>query len=204
MLAIYRENGETEDDGENEHAGENEDNSANEDEDNGENEDNEGSVEDNQESLHENIEEPVAKDNADFLFLNREDFDDDGEGTNAPRTSTPITTIQARTLPGTIRSTPQRANTLQHLSPAKPDRMFPGTQNFPYTLVGKGTGEEWTTIRHFKIFWVAGIWKHQKREEKLNPEMCTLVEQIPGAIFQGGGLRSTTFVIIYQNVLLGL
>ena len=31
-----------------------------------------------------------------------------------------------------------------------------------------------------------------------------LVEQIPGAIFQGGGLRSTTFVIIHQNVRLGL
>ena len=31
-----------------------------------------------------------------------------------------------------------------------------------------------------------------------------IVEQIPGAIFQGGGLRSTTFVIIYQNVRLGL
>ena len=31
-----------------------------------------------------------------------------------------------------------------------------------------------------------------------------LVEQISGAIFQGGGLRSTTFVSIYQNVRIGL
>ena len=31
-----------------------------------------------------------------------------------------------------------------------------------------------------------------------------IVEQIPGAIFQGGGLMGTTFVIIYQNVRLGL
>ena len=31
-----------------------------------------------------------------------------------------------------------------------------------------------------------------------------IVEQIPGAIFQRGGLRSTTFVIIYQNVRLSL
>ena len=30
------------------------------------------------------------------------------------------------------------------------------------------------------------------------------VEQISGAIFQGGGLRSTTFVSIYQNVRIGL
>ena len=32
----------------------------------------------------------------------------------------------------------------------------------------------------------------------------TNVEQISGAIFQGGGLRSTTFVSIYQNVRIGL
>ena len=31
-----------------------------------------------------------------------------------------------------------------------------------------------------------------------------LVEQIPWASFQGGGLRSTTFVAIYQNVRLDL
>ena len=31
-----------------------------------------------------------------------------------------------------------------------------------------------------------------------------IVEQISGAIFQGGGLRSTTFVSIYQNVRIGL
>ena len=31
-----------------------------------------------------------------------------------------------------------------------------------------------------------------------------IVEQIPWASFQGGGLRSTTFVDIYQNVRLGL
>ena len=31
-----------------------------------------------------------------------------------------------------------------------------------------------------------------------------LVEKIPGALFQGGGLRSTTFVIINQNVRLSL
>ena len=31
-----------------------------------------------------------------------------------------------------------------------------------------------------------------------------VVEQIPGAIFQGGGLQSITFVIIYQNVCLDL
>ena len=31
-----------------------------------------------------------------------------------------------------------------------------------------------------------------------------LVEQIPWASFQGGGLRSTTFVAIYQNVRFGL
>ena len=29
-------------------------------------------------------------------------------------------------------------------------------------------------------------------------------EQIPWASFQGGGLRSTTFVAIHQNVCLGL
>ena len=31
-----------------------------------------------------------------------------------------------------------------------------------------------------------------------------IVEQISGDIFQGGGLRSTTFVSIYQNVRIGL
>ena len=31
-----------------------------------------------------------------------------------------------------------------------------------------------------------------------------LVEQISWAIFQGGGLWSTTFVSIYQNVRIGL
>ena len=31
-----------------------------------------------------------------------------------------------------------------------------------------------------------------------------IVEQIPWASFQGGGLRSTAFVAIYQNVRLGL
>ena len=31
-----------------------------------------------------------------------------------------------------------------------------------------------------------------------------VVEQISGAIFQGGGLRSTTFVSIHQNVRIGL
>ena len=30
-----------------------------------------------------------------------------------------------------------------------------------------------------------------------------IVEQIPWASFQGGGLRSTSFVAIYQNVRLG-
>ena len=34
--------------------------------------------------------------------------------------------------------------------------------------------------------------------------VCLIVEQIPWANFQGGGLRSTTFVAIYQNVHLGL
>ena len=36
------------------------------------------------------------------------------------------------------------------------------------------------------------------------PRVTILVEKIPGAIFQGGGLQSTTFVIIYKNVRLGL
>ena len=35
-------------------------------------------------------------------------------------------------------------------------------------------------------------------------EKVLIVEQISGAIFQGGGLRSTTFVSIYQNVRIGL
>ena len=38
---------------------------------------------------------------------------------------------------------------------------------------------------------------------QLNVASANLVEQIPGAVFQGGGRRSTTFVIIYQNVRLG-
>ena len=40
--------------------------------------------------------------------------------------------------------------------------------------------------------------------KKLQQMRKIIVEQIPGAIFQGGGLRSTTFVIRYQNVCLGL
>ena len=36
------------------------------------------------------------------------------------------------------------------------------------------------------------------------PKFGQIVEQISGAIFQGGGLRSTTFVSIYQNVRIGL
>ena len=32
----------------------------------------------------------------------------------------------------------------------------------------------------------------------------TIVEQISWAIFEGGGLLSTTFVSTYQNVLIGL
>ena len=34
--------------------------------------------------------------------------------------------------------------------------------------------------------------------------LVIVVEQIPWASFQGGGLRSNTFVAIYQNVRLGL
>ena len=38
----------------------------------------------------------------------------------------------------------------------------------------------------------------------LNNYVLNIVEQISWAIFQGGGLWSTTFVSIYQNVRIGL
>ena len=48
------------------------------------------------------------------------------------------------------------------------------------------------------------IWLHIWPPKILIQLYLHLVEQIPWASFQGGGLQSTTFVSIYQNVRLGL
>ena len=47
--------------------------------------------------------------------------------------------------------------------------------------------------------------KNQQKNKYVTCQtLLLIVKQIPGTIFQGGGLRSTTFVIIHQNVRLGL
>ena len=43
-----------------------------------------------------------------------------------------------------------------------------------------------------------------KKKDKDKSHMKRIVEQISWAIFQGGGLWSTTFVSIYQNARFGL
>ena len=56
----------------------------------------------------------------------------------------------------------------------------------------------------FMLFRIINIVRAAAKVWKRQIQATLIVEQIPWASFQGGGLRSTTFVAIYQNVRLGL